>query len=284
MTGVAPPARGLNRQDLTAVGVDAYVRFQPALPCQVINKRNQIAWSDVNSERIGNSAPMNSPNHDLAMRMAELARATAPPSTVDQVLASMTKAAVEMIPGTDTCGVLLIGKGGKYESLFGTSGLIYELDRLQEQCGEGPCISAAVDELIVRTDDFSHEQRWPTYSRAATELGVRSGLSFKLYTGSSTAGALNLFGLKPHAFNGESEAIGAVLAAHAAAAILASRHGEQLEAALNTRDTIGQAKGVIMERFNVDAIRAFEMLRELSQTTNTRLIDIATRVIDTRGG
>ncbi|WP_059016923.1 ANTAR domain-containing protein [Mycobacterium sp. M26] len=226
---------------------------------------------------------MTSPNHDLAVRMAELARATAPPSTVDDVLAGVTAAAVEMIPGTDTCGVLLIGKGGRYESLFGTSPLIYELDALQEQCGEGPCISAAVDELIVRTDDFSEERRWPKYSAAVTELGVRSGLSFKLYTSATTAGALNLFGLTPHAFNGESEAIGAVLAAHAASAILASRHGEQLEAALNTRDTIGQAKGVIMERFNVDAVRAFEMLRELSQSTNTRLIDIANRVIETRG-
>ena len=65
--------------------------------------------------------------------------------------------------------------------------------------------------------------------------------------------------------------------------LLASRHGEQLESALNTRDTIGQAKGVIMERYDVDAMRAFEMLRELSQTSNTRLVDIADRVIATRG-
>ncbi len=96
----------------------------------------------------------------------------------------MTAAATEMIPGTDTCGVLLIGKGGKFESLFGTSELIYQLDALQEACGEGPCIQAAVDELIVRTDDFTTERRWPKYSAAVTELGgVRSGLSFKLYTG-----------------------------------------------------------------------------------------------------
>ncbi len=222
-------------------------------------------------------------NHELAMRMAELARATAPPRSIDEVLTGVTAAAVEMIPGTDTCGVLLIGKGGKFESLFGTSDLIYKLDELQEQCNEGPCVTAAVDELIVRTDDFTHERRWPKYSAAIADLGVRSGLSFKLYTGAQTAGALNLFGLQPHAFNGESEAIGSVLAAHAASAILASRHGEQLESALNTRDTIGQAKGVIMERYNVDAMRAFEMLRELSQTSNTRLVDIADRVIATRG-
>jgi len=226
---------------------------------------------------------MTLPSHQLAVRMADLARATAPPRNVDEVLAGVTAAAVEMIPGTDTCGVLLIGKGGKFESLYGTSELIYKADALQEACQEGPCIDAAVDELIVRTDDFTTERRWPKYSRAIAELGVRSGLSLKLYTGVQNAGALNLFGLQPHAFSGESEAIGSVLAAHAAAAIIASRHGEQLESALNTRDTIGQAKGVIMERFNVDAMRAFEMLRELSQTTNTRLVDIATRVIETRG-
>ncbi|WP_445168704.1 GAF and ANTAR domain-containing protein [Mycolicibacterium sp. Dal123E01] len=223
------------------------------------------------------------PNHDLAQRMAELARATALPRDVDEVLAGVTATAVEMIPGTDTCGVLLIGKGGKFESLFGTSDLIYKLDALQEECGEGPCIEAALDELIVRTDDFQTERRWPKYSRAVSEIGVRSGLSFKLYTGASTAGALNLFGTEPHAFDMNSEAIGSILAAHAASAIIASRHGEQLVSALTTRDTIGQAKGVIMERFNVDSMRAFEMLRELSQSTNTRLVDIASRVIETRG-
>ena len=74
-----------------------------------------------------------------------------------------------------------------------------------------------------------------------------------------------------------------VLAAHGAAAILASRQGEQLESALSTRDRIGQAKGIIMERFGVDDVQAFEMLRRLSQDSNTRLIEVAQRVIDTRG-
>ena len=75
-----------------------------------------------------------------------------------------------------------------------------------------------------------------------------------------------------------------MLAAHAAAAILASRQGEELHSALSTRDRIGQAKGIIMERYGVDDVRAFEMLRQLSQDSNTRLVDIAQRVIETRGG
>jgi AmiR/NasT family two-component response regulator len=73
-----------------------------------------------------------------------------------------------------------------------------------------------------------------------------------------------------------------VLAAHAAAAILASRQGDQLQSALSTRDRIGQAKGIIMERFGIDDVRAFAMLRQLSQDGNTKLSEIAQRVIDTR--
>ena len=222
-------------------------------------------------------------NYDLAQRMAELARASAAPRTVEEVLAGVTGAAKELIPGTDTAGVLLVGKGGRFESLAGTSELPHRLDELQMTFNEGPCVEAALDDVIVRTEDFRSEERWPKYSAAAAEIGVLSGLSIKLYTADRTAGALNLFAFKPRAFNADDETTGVVLAAHAAAAILASRQGEQLESALSTRDRIGQAKGIIMERFGVDDIQAFEMLRRLSQDSNTRLIDVAKRVIDTRG-
>jgi len=215
--------------------------------------------------------------------MAELARAAAAPRSVEQVLADVTAAAMELIPGTDTAGVLLIGKGGKFDSVAGTSDLPQRLDELQMLFNEGPCVEAALDELIVRTDDFRSEDRWPKYSPAVVEIGVLSGVSFKLYTADRTAGALNLFSFTPHAFDAESETTGVILAAHAAAAILASRQGEQLESALSTRDRIGQAKGIIMERFGVDELQAFEMLRKLSQDSNTRLIEVAQRVIDTRG-
>src|SRR5262245_20881264 len=222
-------------------------------------------------------------NYDLAQRMAELARASAAPRNVDEVLSGVTAAAKELIPGADTAGVLLIGRGGKFESIAGTSDLPYRLDELQMKFGEGPCVEAALDELIVRTEDFRSERRWPRYSAAVVEIGVLSGLSFKLYTADRTAGALNLFSFSTKAFDAEDETTGVVLAAHAAAAILASRQGEQLESALSTRDRIGQAKGIIMERFGIDDVQAFEMLRRLSQDSNTRLIEVAQRVIDTRG-
>ena len=222
-------------------------------------------------------------NQELAERMAEMARAAAAPRTVDEVLSDVTATAKELIPGVDTAGVLLVGKNGKYESLAGTTDLPHKLDDLQMTFEEGPCLQAAIDDLIVRTEDFRTEERWPRYSPAVVKLGVLSGLSVKLYTADRTAGALNLFAFQPNAFDVEDETIATVLAAHAAAAILASRQSEQLQSALTTRDRIGQAKGIIMERFKIDDVRAFSMLRQLSQDTNTKLLDVAQRVIDTRG-
>jgi GAF domain-containing protein len=214
--------------------------------------------------------------------MADLARSLAPAPTPDEVLAAVTAAAVELIPMADTAGILLLEKGGTFKSLATTTELPHQLDILQMTFGEGPCVQAALNDTIVRTDDFRDETRWPQYSPAVVEIGVLSGLSFKLYTAERSAGALNLFGFQPGTWDTEAETIGSVLAAHAAAAIVASQEQSQLQAALLTRDRIGQAKGIIMERFGVDDVRAFDMLRQLSQEGNTKLIDIAQRVIDTR--
>lgn len=223
---------------------------------------------------------MTVPKHELALRMAQLARVIAL-RKVDAVLVDVTAAAKELIAGVDIAGVLLVGKGGTHQTLAPTSDVMFKLDELQMTTGEGPCLQAALDEIVIRTDDFRDEPRFPNYAPKVVELGLLSALSLKLYTADRTAGALNLFGYEPRPWNSEAETIGMVLAAHAASAILASRESEQLQSALSTRDRIGQAKGIIMERFKIDDVRAFEMLRKLSQDTNTKLVDVAHRVIDT---
>lgn len=225
---------------------------------------------------------MTQEKHDLALRMAKLAQTISMPRAVDEILSDVASTAVDLIPGADTAGVLLIHGNGTFESLGDMGELPAKLDKLQHDFAQGPCAQAAVADTIVRTDDFRTDTRWPKYSPAALQLGVLSGLSFKLYTADRTAGALNLFGFQPNVWDVEAETIGTVLAAHAAAAILAGRHDEQLQAALSSRDRIGQAKGIIMERFGVDDLRAFDMLRALSQESNSKLVDIAQRVIDTR--
>ncbi|MCV7418405.1 GAF and ANTAR domain-containing protein [Mycolicibacterium litorale] len=219
---------------------------------------------------------------DLAMRMAELARSLALPRDLDEILSGVTATAKEVIPGVDAAGILLVGKGGEFESVAQITDIPHQLDELQMKFGEGPCVQAALEDVVVRTDDFREEGRWPKYAPACIELGVLSSLSFKLYTAERTAGALNLFGFHPNVWDGDAETTGAILAAHAAAAVLAHRHGEQLKSALSTRDRIGQAKGIIMERYKVDDVQAFEMMRRLSQDSNKKLTEIAQQVIDTR--
>jgi GAF domain-containing protein len=221
------------------------------------------------------------PNHELAVRMADLARTLSGDRTLDEVLAEVTAAALELIAGVDTAGILLIKPRGGFDSLATTSEVPRQLDILQMTFDEGPCVQAALAETIVRTDDFRTETRWLQYSPAAVEIGVLSGMSLKLYTGDRTAGALNLFGFQPNHWKADDESIGTVLAAHAAAAIIATQQEQQLQAALLTRDRIGQAKGILMERFGVDDVRAFEMLRRLSQEENVKLVTLTDRVIDT---
>ncbi len=218
---------------------------------------------------------------DLARRMAELARATSGVRTPEEILANVTAAAVELIPAVNTAGILLI-RGDGFESIAGTTEIPHQLDDLQMTFKEGPCMQAALDDVEVRTDDFRQERRWPKYSPAVVEIGVLSGISFKLFTADRTAGALNLFGYQPHTWSTEDLVTGGVLAAHATTAILSHEHDAQLRTALLSRDQIGQAKGVIMERFGVDEDRAFNMLRRLSQENNTKLTEVARRVIETR--
>ncbi|ORA19053.1 GAF and ANTAR domain-containing protein [Mycobacterium arosiense] len=223
-----------------------------------------------------------SARHELARRMAELAREIATPRSLDRVLADVTTAAVELIPAADIAGVLLIKGGGDFDSIADTDSLVAKLDKLQHDFNEGPCHDAALKETIVRTDDLRDEPRWPKYAPAAVEHGVLSSLSFKLYTADRTAGALNVFSFRPGVWDTEAETVGTVFAAHAASAIMAGRHGQQMQSALSTRDRIGQAKGIIMERYGVDDVRAFDLLRRLSQESQAKLIDVAQRVIDTR--
>jgi transcriptional regulator with GAF, ATPase, and Fis domain len=200
---------------------------------------------------------------------------------LEATLASVTSAAVELIRGVDHADVLLVNTG-RFESVAPTAPLVKEIDAIQERLREGPCLQAATADSVIRCTDLRDEIRWPRFAAAATKLGVYSMLSFQLYTRRGGAGALNLLGGAPRAFTPEAEAVGAMLATHAALALAAANTQEQFHSALASRDHIGQAKGIIMERFNVDAVRAFEMLKKLSQETNTPLRELAERVINSR--
>lgn len=217
---------------------------------------------------------------DLARRMAELAREFFRPSSLAETLSGVTAAAVELVPNADWADILTVTGGRKVESFAATAKLPEELDAVQEKLGEGPCLDAAMNNLVVRSDDLRTETRWPRFAGEAVQAGVLSTLSFQLYLDSGSMGALNLFSSKPAGFDVAAEAITEVLATQAAMALSAARGHEQFSSALASRDIIGQAKGMIMERFGVDSVRAFELLRKLSQDSNIALADIATRLVE----
>jgi transcriptional regulator with GAF, ATPase, and Fis domain len=215
----------------------------------------------------------------LRQTMTELTKQFAHPTEIDVTLRSVTSSAVDLIDGVECADVLLISGPEIFRSVAATSQLAVDIDDLQRRFREGPCVDAATGNPPILCNDLREDKRWPRFGEAAIAVGVHSLLSFQLYTHNARMGALNLFALKPKAFTAEFEAIGAMLATHAAIALIADDVQLQFRSALASRDIIGQAKGMIMERFDVDAVRAFELLKSLSQSSNTRLAEVAEELV-----
>lgn len=143
------------------------------------------------------------------------------------------------------------------------------------EVGEGPCLDAAYEQQTVRVSDMAQEDRWPKFSARALELGAASMLSFQLYVEGDNLGALNLYSRKPNSFDDDSEHIGLLFASHAAVAFAGAEKVRHLTIAVNRRDLVGQAKGILMERFKINAEQAFTVLTRVSQHNNRKLYDVA---------
>ena len=217
----------------------------------------------------------------LARTLGNLAVEMRDQKDPDATLRTIVAAAVAIVPGARWAGISLI-QGRTIEPRVPSDPLVAELDALQSELNDGPCITALREHHTVHVDDMESESRWTTFAEAAVGRGVRSMLSFQLFVARDNLGALNLYGEDAGVFTDESFAHGEILAQHAAVAMVGSNVEQQMHRALASRDVIGQAKGIIMERFDVDAVQAFALLTRLSQTDNTKLAAVAQQVIDTR--
>ena len=188
----------------------------------------------------------------------------------------IVSSAAASVPGAEQAGVSLLHADGRIVSQSVSDESVNEVDQLQAQFREGPCVTALWDEHTVSVEDMVTEAwRWPRFAPAAVESGVGSMLSFQLFARNSSLGALNLYAEQPRSFGPEARTLGGLFAMHAAASLGEARHVAQLQEALASRDVIGQAKGVLMERFGVDAEQAFNMLTRSSQETNMKLTAVA---------
>ncbi len=189
---------------------------------------------------------------------------------------------VRNVAGSQYAGITLAERNKTVSNVVATHHYPKILAAIQDRYGEGPCVEAAWRHHVMHIDDLYVDRRWPRYRHHALEqTPIRSIRSYELFVDGHGMAALNFYADDSHAFTDDSIHLGGVFATHVALAWSMLRRQDQFRSALASRDTIGQAKGVIMERFDLDAVEAFDLLTRLSQDSNRRVIDIATALIET---
>jgi GAF domain-containing protein len=193
----------------------------------------------------------------------------------------MTAAAVDSVPGAELASVTVVRDRLKVQTRAATGPAAERLDRAQYEVGEGPCLSALWEHRTVEMPDIQTETRWPRWVACLGETGVRSMICFQLNVHERNLAVLNLYSSHRAGFDDESRRIGELFAAHASVALAAVEQSQQLHHALDTRDVIGMAKGILIERFKVTPDAAFQMLVRASQEHNMKLHQVADLVVRT---
>jgi GAF domain-containing protein len=211
----------------------------------------------------------------LARRLAEAARSLQRQTSPQQVMDGVVDLASAMVPGANEATITMVRKDRHCYSAAATSTLASDFDVLQDETGEGPCLDAIWNQETIRVDDLGSDPRWPVLGPRAAERGVGSMLCIQLFVHRDTLGALDLLARAKSAFTDESEHVGLLLASHAAIAAADAQHLENVTSALVNRDVIGQAKGILMERFKITSEEAFAVLAKVSQDTNRKVSGVA---------
>ena len=214
---------------------------------------------------------------DLAAMALSLHEEGTVAETVDRVVEYALQAV-----DCDHAGVLFVHAGRRLETVAATAPVVRDLEAIQTELREGPDLSLTRDERSVLVGDTAHETRWPGWASSATELGLRSMVGARLYTSERTIGTLNLYDSRPGHFSESDRQVAHVLARHAAIALWNSQNSLHLLRAVDSRKLIGQAQGILMERFGLDEERAFALLKRYSQDRNIKLHSVAEIVVETR--
>jgi transcriptional regulator with GAF, ATPase, and Fis domain len=187
--------------------------------------------------------------------------------------------AVDVLERCDFAGISVVRPTG-IETPAATDEALRHIDELQYKLGEGPCLtSLAVTEVVVTTN-LAEDERWPRWGRTISrELDIHSSLSVRLFTGKDALGALNCYAMKTDAFTGDDVLDAQVIAAHAAVALADTLEEDHLRRAMETRRTIGEATGILRERFGLTTDQAFSVLQRMSSTHNIKLFQVAQTLV-----
>jgi len=228
-----------------------------------------------------------SPLGPLAHQFAELTRNLLNATTAAGVLKQLVITAHEVIPNADVVSVTLRGPNGDYHTPVETDPVADELDQLQYDFDEGPCVDAArkPGPAVGRSADLAHEPRWPKFGPATAERGYNSVLATALLPDARPprmSGALNIYSRQLAGLHDADGDIALLLATHASLALAHTQaltnselQTAHLRKAIDSRDVIGQAKGILMQRRGITASEAFDVLRQASQELNVKLAELA---------
>jgi GAF domain-containing protein len=182
----------------------------------------------------------------------------------------------------DQAGISIIRPRDPFETVAPTDPVVEHLDRLQYELGEGPAYDDTWPDHTLTVPNLAEDERWPAWTKEATALGIASLLATELTTAEGhRIGSINAYWTGPRDFIQDDIAFMAIFARHATLALEHSWNIEGLNVALDSRKLIGQAQGILMERYGLDADRAFEVLRRYSQDHNVKLRDVAGHLTET---
>lgn len=214
-------------------------------------------------------ATMPEPDPFEFARLAEELQAAPTPTETASEIVDYVRSQLD----ANHAGVTLIRGGGRLETVAGTDPLVERADRLQYELDQGPCRDSSWHRQTLFASDLAKDPRWPRWAVLAAEMTTVEDRRI---------GAINIYWTQPREFTTDDAAFANIFARHAALALATSLNEAGLNVALDSRKLIGQAQGILIERYDLDEARAFEVLRRYSQDHNMKLRQVAEHLIATR--
>jgi hypothetical protein len=201
------------------------------------------------------------------------------PHPQEAALEALAASAAANIPGVDFASVTVRRADRSLYTVAATEPLASEVDLLQYELREGPCYAAVTEQRFILLNDVCQGGEYPRYGPQAAERGVRSQAAIQLSHDGERAG-LNLYARKPAAFDPGTVQLAELFASHAAVLLGYARQVESLGEAVDARQDVGTAVGIVMERHGLDRERAFAFIAKLSNDRNVKVRVLAQQIVD----
>lgn len=201
-------------------------------------------------------------------------------ATPDHLLDQILHMATRLVPGAEDAGIAL-AVDGQLHTVAAAGDAALAADDMQRALGHGPTHDVLTEQRTLRIADVSSDPRWTEFGPLAAELGVRAVLACPLPMPRKGLGVLSVYSSIPAAFDPAAELVLPVFAARAAIAIAYADTVTNLRRAIESRQVIGQAVGILMERHRISAKQAFDTLVSTSQRSHIKLRELATRISET---